>query len=277
MLIVPVGAKAARRTTPWICILLILVNIVVYAWTTHQDLQRDEPLTPEQADLLAGYEADLLLQWLSHQDSRTYADAVAMNDKGPDFMMAYGWYDQAFTQHVHRHWQQHPPANQWRQLRSDLEVWLNQQSTIRWGLIPNDPSLLTLLSSQFMHGDWFHLLGNMLFLIMFGIAMERHWGARRFLPAYLLCGIGAGLLFIASAPDSGIPLVGASGAISGLMGLFAGTFRLRKLEFFYSLGFFFGSFRAPALVLFPVWLGWELIQAATMNSNVAIWPMPAAC
>ena len=71
MLIVPVGAKAARRTTPWICILLILVNIVVYAWTTHQDLQRDEPLTPEQADLLAGYEADLLLQWLSHQDIRT--------------------------------------------------------------------------------------------------------------------------------------------------------------------------------------------------------------
>jgi membrane associated rhomboid family serine protease len=146
---------------------------------------------------------------------------------------------------------------------------MDQQSTIRWGLIPNEPSLVTLLSSQFMHGDWFHLLGNMLFLIMFGIAMERHWGARRFLPAYLLCGIGAGLLFIASAPNSGIPLVGASGAISGLMGLFAGTFRLRKLEFFYTLGFFFGSFRAPALVLFPVWLGWELIQAATMNSNVA--------
>lgn len=269
MLIVPVGDREARRTTPWVCILLILINIVVYAWTTHQDLQRDDPLTPEQADLLAGYEADILLQWLSHQDSRTYADAVAMSDQGADFMMAYGWYDQAFTQHVHRHWQQHPPSNQWRQLRNELETWLNQQSTIRWGLIPNAPGLTTLLSSQFMHGDWFHLLGNMLFLIMFGIAMERHWGARRFLPAYLLCGIGAGLLFIASAPDSGIPLVGASGAISGLMGLFAGTFRLRKLEFFYSLGFFFGSFRAPALVLFPVWLGWELIQAATMDSNVA--------
>lgn len=269
MLIVPVGDKEARRTTPWICILLILINIVVYAWTTHRDLQRDDPLTPEQADLLADHEAQLLLRWLSHQDSKTYADAVAMSDQGADFMMAYGWYDQAFTQHVHRHWQKHPPSHQWRQLRNDLETWLKQQSTIRWGLIPNDPSLITLLSSQFMHGDWFHLLGNMLFLIMFGIAMERHWGGRRFLPAYLLCGIGAGLLFIASAPDSGIPLVGASGAISGLMGLFAGTFRLRKLEFFYSLGFFFGSFRAPALVLFPVWLGWELIQAATMDSNVA--------
>ena len=269
MLIVPVGDKEARRTTPWICILLILINIAVYAWTTHQDLQRDGPLTAEQANLLADYEVDLLLQWLSQQDSRTYADAVAMNDKGADFMMAYGWYDQAFALHVHQYWQQHPPANQWRQLRNDLEAWLHQQSTIRWGLIPNDPGLATLLSSQFMHGDWFHLLGNMLFLIMFGIAMERHWGARRFLTAYLLCGIGAGLLFIASAPDSGIPLVGASGAISGLMGLFAGTFRLRKLEFFYTLGFFFGSFRAPALVLFPVWLGWELIQAATMNSNVA--------
>ena len=108
MLIVPVGDKEARRTTPWICILLILINIVVYAWTTHQDLQRDDPLTPEQADLLADYEVGLLLQWLSQQDSRTYADAVAMNDKGADFMMAYGWYDQAFALHVHQYWQQRP-------------------------------------------------------------------------------------------------------------------------------------------------------------------------
>ncbi|MCG8391941.1 MAG: rhomboid family intramembrane serine protease [Pseudomonadales bacterium] len=269
MLIVPVGDKDARRTVPWVCILLILINTLVFAWASHRDLTRDDPMTAEQSQTLASYESALLLDWLSRGDSRTYADAVAMPDRGPDFMMAYGWYDQAFTAYVHQHWQQHPPDDQWRSLRGKLEAWLMEDSAMRWGLVPNDVQVSTLFSSQFMHGSWFHLLGNMLFLIVFGVAMERYWGAARFLLAYLLSGVGAGLLFVAVNPGSGIPLVGASGAISGLMGLFAGTYRLRKLEFFYSLGFVFGSFRAPALVLFPVWLGWELVQAMTLNTNVA--------
>lgn len=269
MLIVPVGDKDARRTVPWVCVMLILINTLVYAWTSHRDATREPPMTVEQRRILASYESSLLLSWLSQGNSLTYADAVATPDRGPDFMMAYGWYDQAFTAYIHEHWQQQAPDQQWRTLRSKLEAWLRKDSAIRWGLVPNDIQLGTLLSSQFMHGSWFHLLGNMLFLIMFGIPMERYWGAGRFLLAYLLCGVGAGLMFVAINPGSGIPLVGASGAISGLMGLFAGTYRLRKLEFFYSLGVVFGSFRAPALLVFPVWLGWELVQALTLHTNVA--------
>jgi membrane associated rhomboid family serine protease len=269
MLIVPIGDKDSRRTTPWVCILLILINTLIYAWTTHRDYQRDEPLTAEQETRLADHEASLLLQWLMHKDSNRYADAISMDSRGPDLMWSFGWYDREFAHYVQQQWQQQPPPSQWRDLRQKLDSWLADDSTMRWGLIPNEMSITTLLSSQFMHGSWFHLLGNMLFLIVFGIAMERHWGSLRFIGAYLISGIGAALLFIAKDPHSGIPLVGASGAISGLMGLFVGTYRLQRLEFFYSLGFLFGSFRAPALVLFPVWLGWELVQSATAQTNVA--------
>ncbi|ERP88892.1 hypothetical protein Q670_04430 [Alcanivorax sp. P2S70] len=269
MLILPVGEKEGHRAPPWVCIFLIILNTLVYAICTHQDHQLDDPFSEEQANILAEYESGLLLEWLAQGDARTYSDALAMGDRGPDFMWQYGWFDQAFAQVIHAHWQQQPPTHQWQELRSQLEEWTATLSTFRWGLTPNSTTPTTLLSSMFMHGDWFHLLGNMVWLIIFGIAMERYWGSRRFLGAYLLSGIGAGVFYVLLNQESGIPLVGASGAISGLMGLYAGTYRLKKLEFFYTLGFLFGSFKAPALVLFPVWLGWELVQSATVQSNVA--------
>ena len=269
MLILPVGENTGRRTLPWVCIFLIIINTLLYGTATHRDNQLEIPLTDQQLVSLAEHESSLLMDWLSHQDSATYADAVAMNDRGPDFMFAYGWFNQTFTRHVHEQWKSRPPSEQWRDLRGEMEQWVTRFSAFRWGLIPDAPTATTFFSSMFMHGDWFHLLGNMVWLIIFGIAMERYWGALRFSVAYLVSGLGAGLLFILADPDSGVPLVGASGAIAGIMGLYAGTYRLRQVEFFYTLGFVFGSFRAPALVLFPVWLGWELVQAATADSNVA--------
>lgn len=269
MLILPVGENTGQRSTPWVCIFLIIINTIIYAATTHRDNQIETPLSDQQLEALAAYEAPLLLKWLSYQDSSTYADAVAMENRGPEFMLTYGWFNQAFSRHVSEHWQTNPPTEQWRQLRGELEDWITSYSPFHWGLIPDKPTATTFISSMFMHGDWFHLLGNMVWLIIFGAAMERYWGAFRFSAAYLIAGLGAGALFILVDPESGVPLVGASGAISGIMGLYAGTYRLRKVEFFYTLGFVFGSFRAPALILFPVWLGWELVQSATVESNVA--------
>jgi membrane associated rhomboid family serine protease len=79
------------------------------------------------------------------------------------------------------------------------------------------PSLLT---SMFMHGGWGHLLGNLLFLWVFGNNIEDSMGHLRFLAFYLLCGVAAGLAHVYFSPRSGIPAVGASGAISGIMGAY---------------------------------------------------------
>lgn len=79
---------------------------------------------------------------------------------------------------------------------------------------------VSALTSQFLHGDWFHLLGNMVFLFVFGPAVEDRLGRLRFLLFYLVCGAVATYGFALGDPDSAIPLVGASGAISGVLGAY---------------------------------------------------------
>lgn len=82
------------------------------------------------------------------------------------------------------------------------------------------PIYLTLLSSMFMHGGWMHILGNMLYLWIFGDQIEDLLGHARFLLFYLACGLGAGFAQIAFAPDSVVPCLGASGAIAGVLGAY---------------------------------------------------------
>src|SRR5262245_7486694 len=82
------------------------------------------------------------------------------------------------------------------------------------------PNWLTPLTSMFMHGSWFHLIGNMWFLWVFGNNVEDSMGHGRFGVFYVLCGLAAAALQVAAAPESAIPMVGASGAIGGVMGAY---------------------------------------------------------
>lgn len=88
------------------------------------------------------------------------------------------------------------------------------------GLVPKNFSLFNLLSYQFLHGGLFHLISNMWALWIFGDNVEDRMGHLRFLIFYLLCGICAGLFHVFTLPNSGVPCVGASGAISGVLGAY---------------------------------------------------------
>src|SRR5690606_8101923 len=86
---------------------------------------------------------------------------------------------------------------------------------------------------------------------------------------YLLSGVAANLLHLGFNLGEYVPVVGASGAISGLMGMYLALYRLRKIRFFYTLGFYFGEFRAPALFIFPLWIGKEIYGHFFIESNTA--------
>ena len=105
-----------------------------------------------------------------------------------------------------------------------------------WGYTPAHPSTLTLFTSMFLHAGVWHLLGNMWFLWMFGNMIENALGRLWFLVSYLLCGVGAVALFQLSAPHSVVPLVGASGAISGVAGIFVVLFPRQRFELNFYLG-----------------------------------------
>jgi len=147
----------------------------------------------------------------------------------------------------------------WQQQRGFIEDnFIGRLSSQRFGLIPAQLSLRSLISYQFLHGGWGHLLGNLVFLFLLGFTVEKALGAARFVLAYLLCGALSGLVFTGFSAGSLVPLIGASGAISGLMGMYVAIYGLQKIRFFIFLGVYFNYFRAPAIAILPVWLGKEI-------------------
>jgi len=110
-----------------------------------------------------------------------------------------------------------------------------------------------LLTSMFMHGSWMHLLGNMWFLWIFGNNVEDSMGRVRFIVFYLLSGLAAAIGQVITDPSSGIPMVGASGAISGVMGGYLVLYPNVRVYTLVPLGFFITSMALPAWVMLGYW------------------------
>jgi membrane associated rhomboid family serine protease len=110
-----------------------------------------------------------------------------------------------------------------------------------------------LVTSMFLHGSWMHLLGNMWFLWLFGNNVEDSMGRLRFVIFYLLCGLAAALGQVLTTPSSAIPMVGASGAISGVMGGYLLLYPNVRVFAFLFLGFFVTSVALPAWMMLGYW------------------------
>lgn len=113
--------------------------------------------------------------------------------------------------------------------------------------------ILTIFSSMFMHGGLFHLGGNMLYLWIFGNNIEDKLGHVKFFIFYIACGIMAAFSHIITAPHSNIPMIGASGAVSGVLGAYVLLFPLAKVHTLIFLGFFIQIIRIPALIVIGFW------------------------
>jgi membrane associated rhomboid family serine protease len=129
-----------------------------------------------------------------------------------------------------------------------------------YGFIPANGNLTTAFTYMFLHGSFFHLLGNMVFLWLVGCVLELGCGRVFYSASYLLTGLLSVGLFWLIYTTSGTPLVGASGAISGLIGLYTVLYGKQRIKVFISLGFYFNYLKAPAIVLLPVWIANEIFQ-----------------
>jgi len=115
------------------------------------------------------------------------------------------------------------------------------------------PIWLTLFTSMFLHGGWLHLLGNMLYLWVFGDNIEAAMGRWRFLLFYFLAGAGAGLLQLAVFPRTTVPMIGASGAVAGILGAYLVLFPWSRILTVVPLFFFLHLVEIPALFLLGLW------------------------
>jgi membrane associated rhomboid family serine protease len=120
---------------------------------------------------------------------------------------------------------------------------------------------LTPLTSMFLHGGWAHLLGNALFLWVFGRHVENGMGRGRFVVFYVLCGLAAAAAQIAVDPSSPVPLVGASGAISGVMGAYLIMYPRARVNMLFIIVIFVRVIPLPAWLVLLYWFGLQLVLA----------------
>ena len=130
------------------------------------------------------------------------------------------------------------------------------------------PAWATVLSSMFLHGGWMHLLGNMLYLWVFGDNVEDAMGHGRYIVFYLVCGTAAVLAHAFAAPQSEIPLIGASGAISGVLGAYLVLHPRARILTLIFLFIFVRLIRLPAVLVLGFWIVIQLFSAAAEPADV---------
>ncbi len=140
-------------------------------------------------------------------------------------------------------------------------------------VLDGQPNWISLITSMFMHGGWFHLIGNMWFLAIFGDNVEDALGSFKFLIFYILCGIAAAAVQVLSSPTSLAPMVGASGAIGGVMGAYAILFPKAPVHMLVFFGFFFTRIVVPAFLMLGYWFVFQLFGGMfdTGTGGVAFW------
>ena len=138
------------------------------------------------------------------------------------------------------------------------------------------PQLSHLFTSMFLHGSWLHLLGNMWFLWLFGNNVEDAMSRLRFLVFYVLCGLAAALLQVLTSSASVVPMVGASGAISGVMGAYLVLYPRVRVFVMVPLGFLLTSVALPAWTMLLYWIGIQVVsgllaEGGEASGGVAFW------
>jgi membrane associated rhomboid family serine protease len=136
------------------------------------------------------------------------------------------------------------------------------------------PPWATLLTSMFLHAGWTHIGGNLLFLWIFGNNVEDLLGRARFLALYLASGVAAALIQALAAPHSAVPMIGASGAIAGVLGAYLVTYPRANVHCFLWIVIFFRVVAVPAGILLGLWFGVQLLSglaASPAAPGVAFW------
>lgn len=141
-----------------------------------------------------------------------------------------------------------------------------------WAMIPQEVALggdrHTLITSMFLHGGWMHLAGNMLFLWLYGDNVEDLLGPFRYLLFYLACGVAASLGHLFADPTSGVPTVGASGAIAGVMGGYLLMFPRARVDVLLFFVVILRVVTVPAWALLCLWFGMQVFNGVAAQSGV---------
>ena len=265
---IPLTNKISWRNPPVLTILLILVNLFVYMVVQSDDDENETNAARYYRDSgLAKIELSYYVDYLNRIEGPKERPDFKTTDK-MDEETFWAYYvklmrDERFQKELREDRIITPEKEEyapWKDLRKDYKALENKIVSEVYGYKPAQPTLLTAFTSMFLHGSFEHVIGNMIFLWLVSCVLEYGCGRVFYLIIYLIGGLCANGLYTLFNADSYIPCIGASGAISGLMGAYAVLFGMTKIKIFYSLGFYFNYTSFPALFLLPIWIGTELIS-----------------
>ncbi len=268
MFIIPLEKSIDWKRPPVVTFLLVLINcIVLFGLQSDDEVAAERAVDYYLASSLPGVEFPAYLEFAHLRGRPGEVQALGRSAREEPIaartLLLLMENDDEFMDElraeriIERH---HSGYSQWLTERQEYATLKREAFSWRYGFVPAEHRPVTFLSHMFLHGGFGHLFGNMLLLVIVGLAMELALGSLLYVLLYLGGGLAAVLLFWLVYPNSVIPLVGASGAIAGLMGLYATVFGLRKIRFFYTLLFYFDYVRAPAIVMLPLWLLNEFYQ-----------------
>lgn len=263
MLILPLHHPLDVRHLPWATLVLILFNLFVFIVLQAGDPAREAHARERYvASGLAALEVDA---WLAYPDAQRPARAQAQIERlreAPEPQRSIQLselidLDRGFQRSLAEGASLADP-DAWRALRDAHEAALAHSFTWRYQVQSQSFDPARLIGSAFLHGGVGHLFGNLLFLLLLGMLVEGAVGARLLVLLYVLGAIGSSLASLAWHWGEAHAGLGASGAVAALMGAYSWIWGLRPVRFFYWFFVVFDYVRAPALLLFPAWLGWEV-------------------
>lgn len=274
---IPLESRPTWRNPPWMTVLLILVNMLVF-WGPQrtEEKARDRAAAFYIASPLPAIEVPRFVAWLEETGDKHLPQARALQKAGNQrALLAWMEHEDDFQQRLRSPRfvpAEDPQHADWTAARAQYESRLPAPFTRHWAMdYGKDAEFrpITWLTATFLHGSTGHLLGNMLFLFLFGFSVELALGRTTYLAFYLLGGLGGSALSAWAYGGTGSYGLGASGAVSALMGMYAVLYRLRRVRFFYQLFFYFNYVTAPALLLLPAWIANELLQHWLSGRGVA--------
>ncbi len=266
MLIIPLTGKISKRNPPLVTIAIILINCIIYFGLQSNDHeQRFQAITFYFESGLGKIEATRYQAYLKAAPVEKDATLTQgeLDEEAVMRLCAIMRQDDVFMDKLIKDEIITPTDQeytQWKSLRKKYEGIISQSMTQKYGYKPAEKSIITPFTYMFLHGGFMHLLGNMIFLWLVGCVLELGCGRVFYTSLYLLTGILSALLFGLVYTDSQVPLVGASGAISGLMGAYTVLYGKKKIKVFYSLGFYFNYAKLSAVILLPIWIAKEIVQ-----------------
>ena len=266
---IPIHGRPTWRDPPWMTLLLILLNCLIYFGPQRSDEQAwEQAVAYYMRSTLPRLELPRYIEHLRHAASparralaKRLGDPPSASEEA--FLLRLMERDRDFqedllAERVIR--PDHADYVRWKNDRARFDGLKGSGFTDRWASNPTDWRPLTAVTAVFLHGSTAHLTGNMVFLFIFGCAVEAALGRLRYLMFYLLAGVGGYLLDLASHRDDLVTSLGASGAIAGLMAMYVALYGRRRIQFFVKFFVYFDIVRTPAIILLPIWIAHELLQ-----------------